>query len=28
MRAQAAGALDSTQDDSSIHLDPPEPIKF
>jgi penicillin-binding protein 1A len=28
MRAQAAGALDSTQDDSTIHLDPPEPIKF
>jgi penicillin-binding protein 1A len=28
MRAQAAGALDSTQDDSSIHLDPPAPIKF
>jgi penicillin-binding protein 1A len=27
MRAQAAGALD-TQDDSTIHLDPPEPIKF
>ena len=28
MRAQAAGALDSTQDDSTIHLDPPAPIKF
>jgi len=28
MRAQPAGALDSTQDDSTIHLDPPEPIKF
>ena len=28
MRAQPAGALDSTQDDSSIHLDPPAPIKF
>jgi penicillin-binding protein 1A len=28
MRAEAAGALDSTQDDSTIRLDPPEPIKF
>jgi hypothetical protein len=28
MRAEAAGALDSTQDDSTIHLDPPAPIKF
>jgi penicillin-binding protein 1A len=28
MRAEPAGALDSTQDSSTIHLDPPEPIKF
>ncbi len=28
MRAEAAGALDSTQDDTTIHLDPPAPIKF
>lgn len=28
MRAEAAGALDSTRDDSTIHLDPPAPIKF
>jgi len=28
MRAQAAGALDTTQGDSTIHLDPPAPIKF
>jgi penicillin-binding protein 1A len=28
MRAQAAGALDSTEDGSTIHLDPPAPIKF
>jgi hypothetical protein len=28
MRAQQAGALDSTQDSSTIHLDPPDPIKF
>jgi len=28
MRAEAAGALDSTQQDTSIHLDPPAPIKF
>ena len=28
MRAEAAGALDSTQDSSTIHLDPPAPIKF
>jgi penicillin-binding protein 1A len=28
MRAEAAGALDSTQDDNSIHLEPPAPIKF
>jgi membrane carboxypeptidase/penicillin-binding protein len=28
MRAQPAGALDSTQGASPIHLDPPDPIKF
>jgi penicillin-binding protein 1A len=28
MRAQVAGALDSTQGGSVIHLDPPAPIKF
>jgi penicillin-binding protein 1A len=28
MRAEAAGALDSTQDNTTIHLDPPAPIKF
>ena len=28
MRAQPAGALDTTQDNSTIHLDPPDPIKF
>jgi hypothetical protein len=28
MRAQPAGALDSTRDDTTIHLDPPAPIKF
>ena len=28
MRAEAAGALDTTQGDTSIHLDPPDPIKF
>jgi penicillin-binding protein 1A len=28
MRAEAAGALDSTQDTNTIHLDPPAPIKF
>jgi penicillin-binding protein 1A len=28
MRAEAAGALDSTQDDTTIHLEPPAPIKF
>jgi penicillin-binding protein 1A len=28
MRAEPAGALDSTQDGATIHLDPPAPIKF
>jgi 1A family penicillin-binding protein len=28
MRAEAAGALDTTQDNNTIHLDPPAPIKF
>jgi penicillin-binding protein 1A len=28
MRAQAAGALDSTQDAATVHLQPPAPIKF
>ena len=28
LRAEPAGALDTTQDDTKIHLDPPEPIKF
>jgi penicillin-binding protein 1A len=28
MRAEAAGALDTTQDSSTIHLEPPAPIKF
>jgi penicillin-binding protein 1A len=27
MRAEAAGALDTTQDNNTIHLDPPAPIK-
>ncbi|HEX4083840.1 MAG TPA: transglycosylase domain-containing protein, partial [Chthoniobacteraceae bacterium] len=28
LRAQAAGALDTAQPDSTIHLDPPAPFKF